>query len=112
MVPEHTTTTLSSMSICAFFGYGSFLDSKVGENEGHTLKQRGKETEREKWRKARGWGEACYGVPDPTAGILHKSYVIFTLYLFHERAIVILILQVTELRPRVVLWPAEDHTAD
>lgn len=59
MVPEHTTTALSSMCICAFFGHGSFLDSKVGENEGHTLKQRGKGDRTGKQKKARGWGRAC-----------------------------------------------------
>lgn len=40
------------------------------------------------------------------------SYLIVTLYLSREKAIVIFILQVIQLRSRVVLWPAGDHTAN
>lgn len=54
-------------------------------------------------------------MPDPIAGIQHKSYVIYNLYLFHERVIVILILQMTELRPEwfcglLKITQLTDHT--
>lgn len=82
----------------------------MGEDGDHTLKQRRKGGRKREMGEVGGGGGARYRVPDPLAGILHG--LIVTLYLSHEKAIVILILQVIQLRSRVVLWPAGDHTAN
>lgn len=68
--PDHTLPSLTGLSWCLnalpplclpyvfvhFFGHGSFLDSKVEDNEGHTLKQREKGDRKGETEEGKGLG--------------------------------------------------------